>query len=150
MLFFRKAKEASNPKKERKHHDLGNGFYYTYDQTSNGIGGYRDMDLWLFSEKKPGFACCIIDEAGHIKNFPGFEMGDWVKLAEYPIENRVRFGFDIRAFSQGRACVMWRFQPDGWYYADSQGFGKEKDEEINLYSYIDEKGNFLMPFFSHE
>ena len=146
MLFFKKAKQASNPKKDRPHHDLGNGLYYTYDQVSNGIGGYRDMDLWLFSEKDPHFARCIIDEAGQIQNFPGFDMGDWVKDAEYPIENKVRFVFAISKFSEGRASVMWRFQPDGWYYADSQGYGKEKDEEIELYSYIDEKGNFLAPF----
>ena len=146
MFFFKKADKLTSAKKERPHKDLGEGMYYTYSQLSNGIGGYADRDVYLFSGKKAGFACCLVDEEGIIQNFPGFDKGDWVKLAEYPVENKVRFVFSIAPFSQGKAKVTWMFQPDGWYYADSQGYGKEKDEEITLYSYINKKGKFLVPF----
>ena len=146
MFFFKKSLPFEE-KRKRTRKDLGKGYYYTYIQCSNGIGGYAIRDLWLFHDRKRKFARCIIDEAGIIQSFPGFEKGEWIKLAEYPLENRQRFSFSIAEFSDGKAQVRWMFQPDGWYYADSQGYGKEKDEEIVLYSYIDEKGNFLMPFY---
>ena len=146
MFFFKQAKKAAERESPLPRKDLGEGLYYTYKQTSNGIGGYADRDICLYKERKAGFACCLVDEEGIIQNFPGFDKGDWIKLAEYPIENKVRFGFSIAPFSQGKAKVTWMFQPDGWYYADSQGYGKEKDEEVVLYSYINKKGKFLVPF----
>ena len=38
------------------------------------------------------------------------------------------------------------FQPDGWYFADSWGLGREDQEEIVLYAYMDKSGKIVTPF----
>ena len=38
------------------------------------------------------------------------------------------------------------YQPDGFYWADEDGFGAENDSEIVLYADLDAKGVFKGPF----
>ena len=42
--------------------------------------------------------------------------------------------------------MIWQVQPDGMYWQDEDGYGMTPDEEILLYSFIDENGRFTEPF----
>ena len=46
----------------------------------------------------------------------------------------------------GRIIMLWQIQPDGRYWEDDGGFGGSSDEEVTLYAFLDEKGNFDGPF----
>ena len=46
----------------------------------------------------------------------------------------------------GVARVDWQLNPDGRYYMDDDGFGMTDDEEIEIYGFIDTKGNVLVKF----
>ena len=52
----------------------------------------------------------------------------------------------IREFRNGVAQVDWQLNPDGRYYMDDDGFGMTDDEEIEIYGFIDTKGNVLVKF----
>ena len=42
--------------------------------------------------------------------------------------------------------MLWQIQPDGRYWEDDDGFGGSPDEEVTLYAFLDEEGNFDGPF----
>lgn len=59
---------------------------------------------------------------------------------------KVPYYFGIEDYKNGVALVVWTLQPDGCYYADSDGFGITDDDEIKIYAYIDKEGHILVPF----
>ena len=125
---------------------LGDGYYLEFDEVPNGMGGYRKINVYLLKMDDPSFMRCIVNDSGLIENFPGINEGDWIKDLEYPLDRKIRFGFWIYTYKEGKATVEWTLQPDGRYFADEDGFGAEKCEEIILYSYIDNNGFFMEPF----
>ena len=125
---------------------LGDGYYWEWNDVSNGYGGYREVDVYLYNLNDPTFRRCIVDGSGHIRAFPGFEKGAWIKDLEFPLDNMVRFVFRIYGYKNGKALVSWTLQPDGRYFEDEDGFGAEHCEEICLYSYLDKEGKFTKPF----
>ena len=127
--------------------DLGSGFYCTYIERPNGYGGYAYADIRLHREGNPLFVRQIVRHSGSFAAFPGFRRGPWeAKLTECRFEKKVSFPVDIHPYQNGRALFVWTLQPDGWYFADEDGFGAEKCEEVSLYSFIDERGRFTQPF----
>ena len=72
------------------------------------------------------------------------------KLPEEAIERAECLSFQfpsfIRGFRNGVARVDWQLNPDGRYYQDDDGFGMTDDEEIEIYGFIDTKGNALVKF----
>lgn len=62
------------------------------------------------------------------------------------ISTKVDYYFGVDDFKDGFALVVWTIQPDGQYFADSDGFGMTHDQELNLYAYIDKNATFLVPF----
>ena len=56
-----------------------------------------------------------------------------------------QFGICYDETENGR-ILIWTVQPDGMYWADEYRFGIEDDDEINLYAYVDDNGNFLSKF----
>lgn len=126
---------------------LGEGFYFEFDQVSNGMGGYRMTDVYLLKQGDPDFKRCIVDKSGIIQNPLGIEEGEWIKELEIPLMGmKTRFRFWIYAYENGKATVEWTLQPDGRYFADEDGFGAERFDEITLYSSIDTNGVFTEPF----
>ncbi len=90
-----------------------------------------------------------------IVNFPGFDEEDkakwickWVS-GEKP-KNDIRFRTEFSRCAEDEYVMLWEIQPDGRYWGDSNGFGMEHDLEIVLYSKINKKGNFTMPFKLYE
>lgn len=138
--------KSERPDRKEPRFKLGNGFYFEFNEVSNGYGGYHMINVYLLKIDDPSFKCCIVDGNGRIENFPGIEEGEWIKELEYPLNNKVRFRFWIYPYKDGKASVEWTLQPDGRYFEDEDGFGGENCEEITVYSYLDTDGNFTEPF----
>ena len=134
------------PARKEPRFKLGEGFYFEFDEVSNGMGGYRMINVYLLKIDDPSFKHCIVDESGMIENFPGIVDGDWKNELEFPLGKKTQFRFWIYAYKDGKASVEWTLQPDGRYFADGDGFGGENCEEITLWSYIDTNGFFTEPF----
>lgn len=127
-------------------YELGEGFYQEYEAVPNGMGGYRMINVYLLKTDDPSFKRCIVNKSGMFENFPGIVDGDWKNELEYPLDEKILFGFSIHGFKDGKASVEWTLQPDGRYFEDEDGFGGENCREITLYSYIDTNGSFTEPF----
>ena len=133
---------------KRPSFELGNGFYWEFEEVRNGYGGYKTVNAYLLKRDDPGFIRCIVNHAGEIQNFPGFKDRSWESELEIPSgDQSVHFVFWISPFHEGKACVRWLLQPDGRYFEDEDGFGAEHFDEIEVYSSLDEDGKFTEPFF---
>lgn len=137
---------APKPERPEPRFKLGDGYYFEFEQVSNGMGGYHMINVYLLKLDDPTFKRCIVDGRGKIKNFPGVEKGEWLKELEFPLNNKTQFRFWIYAYKDGKASVEWTLQPDGRYFEDEDGFGAENCEEITLYSSLDTNGFFTGPF----
>ena len=78
---------------------------------------------------------------------------DWASLKKLPekaIQRAEWLSFQfpsfIRGFQNGVARVDWQLNPDGRYYMDDDGYGMTPDDEIEIYGFIDTKGNVLVKF----
>jgi len=134
------------PERPEPRFKLGDGFYFEFNEVSNGMGGYRMINVYLLKTDDPTFKRCIVDGSGKINNFPGIKKGDWMKELKCPMDNKTQFRFWIYEYKDGKATVEWTLQPDGRYFADEDGFGWEHFEEVTLYSSIDTNGVFTEPF----
>ncbi len=92
----------------------------------------------------------IVNERGRFVKFPGIEN---VKLVLSQMDTNwsdipgvVSYRTEFNYQNNGLHFVLWEVQPDGWYWADEGGFGAEDDDEVRLYSYLNEDGNFTAPF----
>lgn len=115
-----------------------------------GMHPYRSADedsTVYFVDENRGIRKMLTDTWGNIQNFPGIIQEDfWVKeVAPNYLKPRVGFrsSFEKR---EGGWLFLWQLQPDGWYWADEDGFGAEKDAEVILYTFVDLDGNFTGPF----
>lgn len=141
------AKPGSEPSAQKAPRSpLGDGFHFTFDEVSNGMGGYRMVNVYLLKVDDPSFRRCIVNGLGLIENFPGIVEGDWKKELIFPLGRKTQFRFMIYGYEKGKASVEWTLQPDGRYFADEDGFGAEDCEEITLFSHIDTNGRFTEPF----
>lgn len=59
---------------------------------------------------------------------------------------QVPYYFGVEEFENGVAMVKWTLRPDGRFFADSDGFGMDDDEEVNLFAYIDREAHIIVPF----
>ena len=125
---------------------LGGGFYFEFDEVSNGMCGSRMINVYLLKTDDVSFRRCIVNNNGRIENFPGIVNGDWKNKLTFPLDRKVQFRFWIYEYKDGKALVEWTLQPDGRYFADEDGFGAEDCEEVTLYSSIDTNGCFTEPF----
>ena len=62
---------APKPERPEPRFKLGDGYYFEFEQVSNGMGGYRMINVYLLKLDDPSFKRCIVDGRGKIKNFPG-------------------------------------------------------------------------------
>lgn len=49
-------------------------------------------------------------------------------------------------FKDGFCAISWTLYPDGRYFADSDGYGMEDNDEETIYGIVDENLNFVVPF----
>ncbi len=122
------------------HMDLGGGFSLDYREVSNGRGGRHPVNMQLYWDGV--FVRELTDRLGLFLDFPGVSHGAW----EEDLTGALHFVAHVSRFQNGLARFSWMVQPDGFYYADEDGFGAEDDKEIWLYALLDETGSFVTPF----
>lgn len=120
--------------------------YYTY-----GMHMYRsqgeDSSVYYVDESR-GIREMVVDKQGVIQHFPGIVKEDfWVNQLDNrkALEPQIRFRTDFEK-RNGRFIMLWQIQPDGFYYADEDGFGAEDCVEVKLYSFLNEEGKLAEPF----
>ena len=151
MKLFKKKSELEDKKKlakqtEEKHKET----VYLTETVTFGMHPYRSADedsSVFFVDEKNGVRKMIIDSRGNIQNFPGMIKEDfWVKhVAPNYLKPRVGFRSSFEKRENGW-IFLWQLQPDGWYWADEDGFGGEDDLEVVLYTYLNLSGDFTGPF----
>lgn len=102
-----------------------------------------------FVNKAYGIRKWIVDNDGYIQNYPGVEKSEeWMYAWESrrALDHQIRFRTDFERMGDHTIRMVWEIQPDGRYWEDDDGFGAESGMEIQLYTYLDEKGNFTGPF----
>lgn len=141
------AVENVAPKKtEQKQTDA----VYLTATVTYGMHPYRRADedsSVFFVDENRGIRRMIIDSLGNIQNFPGVVKEEfWVKqVAPNYLKQQVRFRSSFEKRDNGW-IFLWQLQPDGWYWADEDGFGAENDSEVVLYTYLNLNGDFTGPF----
>ncbi len=125
---------------------LGNGYYITYDEVSNGLGGFRPANIMLHNDEKD-FCRVITDYWGNFMDYPGHTEGGWQDELVGDFYAATQFVVNISKFVDGICRFSWMVQPDGMYWMDEDGYGMTNDEEIWLYALMNEKGEFITPFF---
>lgn len=153
MGILRKIIDGIVPKSIRKPFapKVPEGFPFTR-VTTFGAHRYRiagERCEVSFVNQKTGESRRIVDNRGIIRNFPGIVKEDcWMKKLTNKrcLSPVVRFRTSFEKWDTTRYIMLWQIQPDGRYWADDDGFGMEDDEEITLYSFIDQNGKFMGPF----
>ena len=94
----------------------------------------------------------LVDATGHVVGFEEKDF-DWEKLKTVEhrrcLDNRVVDYAGIGRYSDycnGICCLSWMLYPDGRYFADSDGFGMEDNDEEIIYCIIDKHFNVIVPF----
>ena len=131
---------------EKESMDLGNGFYLEYHKAPNDLGGYHPVAVVLKNHNDILCRHRITGLFGDFIRFPGVKEGPWMDDLDMRFTPSITFTFSASQFENGVCRFKWMVQPDGRYFADSDGFGAEKYPEINLYSRMNTKGKFLCPF----
>ena len=125
--------------------DLGSGYYLTFYESSNFVGGRRKSDITLW--KYPATMIEKINDRFGFFFYP-VEINDPEKLGIHlsSAGEQIKYVSSIGSFADGKALFKWMYQPDGRYFEDDDGFGAENCEKIILYAYLNEKGRFVTPF----
>lgn len=94
----------------------------------------------------------LVDHTGHVVGFEKDDF-DWEKLKE--IEHRRCLDDMVISYagigrysdySNGVCCISWMLYPDGRYFADSDGYGMEDNDEENIYCILDKHLHVLIPW----
>ncbi|MBO6177870.1 MAG: hypothetical protein J6O04_01680 [Selenomonadaceae bacterium] len=120
---------------------------------SYGIRGSQDEIVIYLIDPVKKIKYLIVDEEGNFVNFPGIENEFLLKpyYKGNSIAPTIGFRSEFQRDSEnGKLIARWQLQPDGWYWADEDGYGAEDDLEIVLYTYITEDGKFEAPFRIYE
>lgn len=153
MGVFRKIMDSLAPKHKPAPYvqKIPEGFPFTAFYT-HGAHRYRRpgerVDV-SFVDPQTGVSRRIIDNMGNICNFPGMiKEESWVRkvASKKYLKPVVRFRASFEKWDAENYIMLWEIQPDGRYWADEDGFGMENDEEITLYAFINQKGEFKGPF----
>ena len=150
--LFRKKQPAAKPAAEtpQKQEPSRTESVYLTKTVTFGMHPYRSADedsSVYFVDENRGIRKMIIDVHGNIQNFPGMVREDfWVKhVAPNYLKPQIRFRSSFEKWENGW-IFLWQLQPDGWYWADEDGFGAEDDCEVVLYTFLDRNGCFTGPF----
>lgn len=102
----------------------------------------------IFTNEERNIQKTILEENGGICDFPGVEYSEMLvqELGNRQLQPVVRYGCRFERAGTGGFRMVWTVRPDGFYWADSWGFGAEDYESVELYSHIDEDGQFTGPF----
>lgn len=126
--------------------DLGEGMAVLYQS----IWGWYKPRFVLNHNNKTAFEFMDSDQCLVTVSSEDIDWSSLKKLPEEAINRAECLSFQfpsfIREYRNGVARVDWQLNPDGRYYMDDDGFGMTDDEEIEIYGFIDTKGNVLVKF----
>lgn len=122
---------------------------FAYRKINNPTMPYRltEFEVFLRDLSCLDAVAAVLDEKGAIRNFPGI-----VKDERWEKEHHIGQCYDVRFEAQfypldgGKFLMLWMIQPDGWYWADEDGFGCTTDKSITMYAVIGNNGEFIGPF----
>jgi len=140
-LFNKKAVPKAEPQRESP---------YLTQRVVFGMHMYRrpdeDSSVYFVDERR-GIRKMLVNSTGVIQHFPGFKdkekLARLVEARALTPQIRFRTSFEKR---DSRWIMYWQIQPDGRYWEDEDGFGGTNDEEVTLFTYVDENGDFTGPF----
>ncbi len=120
---------------ERKYYfsNLGGGMMQARERDSCRIFliNKTDKEAWTLV----GFTGCFeYWNAAAVEICTAFDLPE--RVQRNAISTLANYYFGVNPFKDGVACVQWTLQPDGCYYADSDGYGMNDDDEINMYAFI--------------
>ena len=132
---------AANPLKEEPR--VG----FIYNDACSGSTDAPAADRVVFVDTNRGIHRVIVNHRGKICHFPGIEERDKIEshIDNGSLEPYARYHVSFDKRDDGY-MMTWIVQPDGRYWADSDGFGAESDEEVCLYAMMDNNGRFTSPF----
>ena len=122
---------------------LGLNQHVTYGK--NGQGEIAEV---ILNDPAHNYQKVIVNHDGSFEDFPGIVKGNWTHYLtrEYDFDRgKVCYCTQFESHDGAYRC-LWENQPDGFYWADEDGFGAENDSEIVLYADLDAKGVFKGPF----
>ena len=129
-----------------KNEDLGEGMAVLYQN----IWGWYKPRFVLNHNDKTAFEFMDSDQCLVTVSSEDIDWSSLKKLPDEAIKRAECLSFQfpsfIREYRNGVARVDWQLNPDGRYYMDDDGFGMTDDEEIEIYGFIDTKGNVLVKF----
>lgn len=111
----------------------------------------EDSSVYFVDEVR-GIRKMLVNSTGVIQNFPGFaDKKGLESLLSSPwyLTPQIRFRTSFEAQEDGWK-MLWQIQPDGRYWEDEDGFGGTNDQEITLFTCVDENGDFTGPFRLYE
>lgn len=113
--------------------------------------GGSDPSLYIVNTKTNEMRQ-LVDTTGHVVGFEEKDF-DWEKLKKIEhrrcLDDRVIAYAGIGRYSDyhdGVCCIRWMLYPDGRYFADSDGYGMEDNDEENIYCILDKHLRVLIPF----
>ena len=133
---------------------LSENFGYILKSLGDGmsvlfVGGMRPWVV-LDNDRRRGYE--FLSRRGYLKTVLDIDI-DPETLAGLSDEcvQRVRerdfgFGSRIYGYEDGFALVLWQLSPDGYYWADEDGFGMTADKEVNLHGVIDKECRVAVRF----
>ena len=90
----------------------------------------------------------IVDREGNLRQFPGVDVCPTLSAdcASYRWEPILRYEMTFGDWEQDKLAVLWTIRPAYFDPGDEWGFGREEWDQVQLYSYLDENGDYTQPF----
>lgn len=106
-----------------------------------------DDGIFLTNEDL-GLRVQIIEPDGSFCHFPGIESCKALdsELSVDRIRREIFYSAAFQPLDGGCHRMIWTVRPDGRFWMDSWGFGAEDYDSVELYSVLDERGQFTAPF----
>ena len=132
--------------KDRKGVIVGDGIAFFFGQ------GWHNHELYI--------ANTITGKIRKLSTTNGELLVDDCDIDYWAIKNKCSNGFSNAqakaiqyasinrwdCFKDGLCAISWMLYPDGRYFADSDGFGIEDNDEENVYAIIDTNLDIIEPF----
>lgn len=114
------------------------------------VSGYWRLRYLLDHERQE--AVEIVDASQQLTTVTEDDI-DWESMKKLPSKVAARayyrlclYPFFILNYHNGIAEAIWMINPEGRYFADSDGYGMTGDQEINLRGAIDRSGKVVERF----
>lgn len=152
MVSIERSRSMKKKKKNKKINYVEAPKVYPFTQWSvcgAEIFGYVKNDPMVeFVNKETNEWKIIIDWDRNIVNFPGIEDIEDIEpyIGEGSLYPQIAFGASFHECENGNYMMLWKVQPEGRFWEDETGFGRNSDDEIILYAYLNHEGDFTGPF----